>query len=186
MKRLLILLALFATTNAQAVTVDFDSDYTVDTSVITSKGFLFTPTDAFLGFGTSGNGTNAPIYSAPGCPFCSGTGVQVTTVGGADFNLESLEIAWGATLGFDATIFGSYGGGGSISRSITSGAWHLETFDSQWESLSSVAIFIDGIYLSDAVSIDNFTANVIPIPAAVWLFGSGLGLLGWFRRRQSA
>ena len=24
----------------------------------------------------------------------------------------------------------------------------------------------------------------VPIPAAVWLFGSGLGLLGWFRRRS--
>jgi len=28
-------------------------------------------------------------------------------------------------------------------------------------------------------------SSAIPIPAAVWLFGSGLGLLGWFRRRQS-
>jgi hypothetical protein len=25
----------------------------------------------------------------------------------------------------------------------------------------------------------------IPIPAAVWLFGSGLGLLGWFRRKAT-
>ena len=27
------------------------------------------------------------------------------------------------------------------------------------------------------------TGGEIPIPAAVWLFGSGLGLLGWMRRR---
>jgi hypothetical protein len=33
---------------------------------------------------------------------------------------------------------------------------------------------------------DNLTYSVVPIPAAVWLFGSGLGLLGWFRRRQTA
>ncbi|MDX2420426.1 MAG: VPLPA-CTERM sorting domain-containing protein [Nitrospirota bacterium] len=28
--------------------------------------------------------------------------------------------------------------------------------------------------------------STVPVPAAVWLFGSGLGFLGWFRRRQTA
>ena len=26
-------------------------------------------------------------------------------------------------------------------------------------------------------------STVVPVPAAIWLFGSGLGLLGWMRRK---
>ncbi len=29
-----------------------------------------------------------------------------------------------------------------------------------------------------------YTFTVVPVPAAVWLFGSALGLLGWIRRRS--
>jgi hypothetical protein len=31
----------------------------------------------------------------------------------------------------------------------------------------------------------DFSTAVIPVPAAVWLFGSALGLLGWVRRRAA-
>jgi len=32
----------------------------------------------------------------------------------------------------------------------------------------------------------NFTTAVVPVPAAAWLFGSALGLLGWIRSRARA
>jgi len=39
---------------------------------------------------------------------------------------------------------------------------------------------------SDTFAVWEFTvAGAIPVPAAVWLFGSALGLLGWVRRRAS-
>ncbi|MBT8443858.1 MAG: VPLPA-CTERM sorting domain-containing protein [Gammaproteobacteria bacterium] len=41
---------------------------------------------------------------------------------------------------------------------------------------------VNGTDLQNAFSL-TVEAQVIPVPAAVWLFGSALGLLGWMRRR---
>ena len=34
-----------------------------------------------------------------------------------------------------------------------------------------------------SVEIDNVNVSAVPIPAAVWLFGSALAGLGWLRRK---
>jgi len=39
------------------------------------------------------------------------------------------------------------------------------------------------IEMNGSGAIDNLTFSVIPLPAAFWLFGSAVGLLGWLRRR---
>ena len=51
---------------------------------------------------------------------------------------------------------------------------------------SSIIQLENGTIYSGAIW--TFTANAapIPIPAAAWLFGSALGLLGWVRRRNMA
>jgi hypothetical protein len=35
------------------------------------------------------------------------------------------------------------------------------------------------------VTLNGGTVSVVPIPGAVWLFGSALGLLGWIRRKAA-
>jgi len=37
------------------------------------------------------------------------------------------------------------------------------------------------------VSVDatSFSATLVPLPAAAWMFGSAIGLLGWFNRRRA-
>ena len=60
--------------------------------------------------------------------------------------------------------------------------WSTHSFDSDWNNLEYVKI---QSWAGD-VAIDNISANIVPVPAAVWLFGSGLGLLGWIRRRKTA
>ena len=47
--------------------------------------------------------------------------------------------------------------------------------------IGSFETIVFDIFNSRAIVSGNVSA--VPIPAAVWLFGSGLGLLGWFRKK---
>jgi hypothetical protein len=60
-------------------------------------------------------------------------------------------------------------------------------FDSGWSGISSLKYEgQEELWESSVAQINNIKVNVVPIPAAVWLFGSALAGLGWFRRRQTA
>jgi hypothetical protein len=63
------------------------------------------------------------------------------------------------------------------------------SFPDTWTNLQTVtvAVYGNGYDIYDAgFSIDNVVVStVVPVPAAAWLFGSGIITLGWFRRKKA-
>jgi len=53
------------------------------------------------------------------------------------------------------------------------------------ESFTAFTGNIIGETLNNSLMYATLNSTPIPVPAAVWLFGSALGLLGWARRRAS-
>ena len=80
----------------------------------------------------------------------------------------------------------------SYSAPLTAAAWGKSSLE--WMALLSdvieIAISTDAFDGADTIGIDNFTiasVDPVPVPAAVWLFGSALiGLFGFSKRRKVA
>ncbi len=79
-------------------------------------------------------------------------------------------------VGYDDALLGY-----DLSTSI-SASWALP----QFVGVATVPLGTDqGHLLIDFSHTLSFSASVVPVPAAVWLFGSAIGLLGWIRRKQT-
>jgi len=93
--------------------------------------------------------------------------------------------------GFTATAgTGSADEIGGAARTIallseTNGSGFALVFDNDGHRLNTSDGWVGRGWLLPPNSTDDwlFTATVVPVPAAVWLFGSALGLLGWMRRK---
>jgi hypothetical protein len=70
-------------------------------------------------------------------------------------------------------------------------SWTNVGFGDEWSNVHKVTVSEQVLCSNWGCSnryalIDNFTATVVPIPAAVWLFGSALAGLGWLKRKHVA
>ena len=117
------------------------------------------------GFGPDG------VFAPPGHVLMSRTDGQA-------FSLMSADV-------FDCNefcnIFGVVAGGGAITTmdaaDLGSGDWLNVTYVEFYNSSSSP--------FQSVISVDNLmVGSPVPVPAAVWLFGSALAGLGWVRRKR--
>jgi len=108
----------------------------------------------------------------------------------SDITLESIDF-------FDIELIEDNGNPDSeihlfdnIGNEILPGTFYVPNTDgdNQWNQLSFAStsgVRRIVIELNGSGAIDNLTYQVVPVPAAAWLFGSALGLMGWLRLRAN-
>ena len=127
-------------------------------------------------------GTTQALHWCPNCDY-----ISMTQDGLAAFDLLSVDLAY-SDYADEAHLVGTFVGGGSISTfvNVTS---TMTTFSlgAGWTNLQRLEIYGGGQPHIGAIAADNIAVvTAVPVPAAVWLFGSALAGLGWIRRKLSA
>ncbi len=144
------------------------TDLTIDTGAASAGG-----TSAY----TCTEGAFLPTIGVNGCGgYSLGTNAvdESTTVWGPG-------LAVSQTIGGDDVAFAPFG---AAIRTISAYDFGAVSLLSGGSTTSGGAIFTIGNGIAQGTGgAFDMTFQVVPVPAAVWLFGSALGMLGWARRR---
>ena len=181
---------------AQAATIDFEEFGLGDGggsfgTVLTSQGYEFTgqatapftSAEVITGANTGGSNAYGGTTSGFGADgFGQFVTVTIERAGGGAFAIDSLDYFLDTDSNGWTEIRGTLAGGGTtFLTAVTVGT-------GDWLNLESVTFRAEGNGFGSGfgtVEIDNISVNAVPIPAAVWLFGSALAGLGWMRRKQT-
>lgn len=103
---------------------------------------------------------------------------------GKGFRLNSFDASSLVNLTGQLTLSGDLVGGGTLNQ-VVNLTDSLSTYNfAGLGTLSNLSISFDGSSYFAPFDLDNINVTTVPVPAAVWLFGSALGFLGWSRRRK--
>ena len=189
----LLLLSFGGAVQAALVTIDFeevpiDGFLVQGANPLITQGFSFSSPapQGIVEVVNSPPNTRALHWCAIDTICSTNDEMSMTAIEPKPFRLVSLDLG-AEVLTESFVLTGFYATGGSIQTNISLSARELTTFSLGvgWSNLSSLNLDPTSGQ-SIAVYVDNIVLDVVPIPAAVWLFGSGLGLLGWLRVRQNA
>jgi len=206
MRKLSILFVLSCIFSAQAIAakIDFDSAPLGSSNPLIIDGFRFDAisetyefSPPLVGFDQSvvaeSAGDNALRIVGTGGPGPFGNtsyiSVTMTAADGGPFAFYGADFSTALYLDpavMDAGITGHLVGGGFAAGPFGSG---------DWLNLESVEFYLGAGFLEGGgiqsqslleITIDNVNAQVVPLPAAAWLFASAIAGLGWLRRKQTA
>ncbi len=143
---------------------------------------------------TPTEGTGFGITYAGADAFTQSQSVEILTAGDYIFSVDANALTGDVLLGtggnrtlLDGT-FSLFAGSASspIMDVITTDDWMTLT----WTTTLSAGLLDVGLRTENlstySIAFDNFSITPVPVPAAVWLFGSGLiGLIGVARRKKA-
>lgn len=161
---------------------------------------LFSMQDGAQNNRFSRNGTTTAFTTS------GGAGFQLSRVGGAAFNLQSIDVAElfnngdfaFSLVGRTVSFVGNLSGGGSVFSSFDldlisdgiGGAADFETvsFSAVWSNLVSVDVSaVNGSYLDvDNITVSEAAPVTVTEPGMLALFGFGLAGIGYARRKRAA
>jgi hypothetical protein len=171
--------------HAATVTIDFESPIASQGFQISSyatEGIYAPEYDVGTVYVSSNNGTNvfgATAYDTVGQDgFGSGVYFTLSRIDGQAFSLHGYDVFANSNGYYSTSGRTSDGTAISLSTALGTGDW-LNVTSVQFSSVG------DGFSYSYAdLTLDNIIVGAaVPVPAAIWLFGSALAGLGWFRRK---
>ena len=168
---------------AAPINIDFESESLGALSPLSVDGFTFSSFSNAAVTDFSGDQKFGTLIGAPCDLFaCGPLLIDLKRDDDGAFALYGADVIWNVASGFgDLSISGVKVGGGFAAGPVGSADWL------NLESVSFSVLSLCGACGADVLElyIDNVSVQAVPIPAAVWLFGSALAGLGWMKRRKT-